>query len=162
MIIGVRGQRQARMPIGPHGAWQPGAACARRGGMTTELMMLTWSAILCLIVPNLGVAGLTAAPGGFVWGLGNRDQPFDGLPAWAGRARRAHANLVENLVVFAALVLVAQVAGKTNAMTALGAQLFFWGRVVYALVYLVGVPWLRTLVWGVSFAGLLLILSQLL
>ena len=59
--------------------------------------MLTWSAVLCLVVPNLGVGGLTAVRGGFAWGLGNRDQPFDGLPAWAGRARRAHANLVENL-----------------------------------------------------------------
>ena len=123
--------------------------------------MLTWSAVLCLIVPNLGVAGLTGAPGGFQWGLGNREQPFDGLPAWAGRARRAHANLVENLVVFAALVLVAQVAGKTNAMTALGAQLFFWGRAAYALVYIAGIPWLRTLVWAVSVAGLLLIFSCL-
>jgi uncharacterized MAPEG superfamily protein len=105
-------------------------------------LMLTWSAILCLIVPNLGVAGLTAAPGGFVWGLGNRDQPFGELPAWAGRARRAHANLVENLIVFAALVLVAVAAGKTNAWTALGAQLFFWGRIAHLATYIAGlVPW---------------------
>jgi uncharacterized MAPEG superfamily protein len=130
--------------------------------MTTELMMLTWSAVLCLIVPNLGVAGLTAAPGGFAWGLGNRDRPFEELPAWAGRARRAHANLVENLVVFAALVLVAQVAGKTSAMTALGAQLFFWGRVGHLATYIAGlVPW-RTLAFAVAILGEWLIVFALL
>ena len=65
------------------------------------------------------------------------------------------------LVLFAALVLVAQVAGKTNATTALGAQLFFWGRVFYAPVYWIGVPWLRTGVWAVSLVGLVMILAQL-
>jgi uncharacterized MAPEG superfamily protein len=129
--------------------------------MTTELMMLTWSAVLCLVVPNLSVGGLTSTPGGLVWGLGNRDQPFD-VPAWVGRARRAHANLVENLVVFAALVLVAQVAGKTNAMTALGAQLFFWGRVAHLATYVAGlVPW-RTLAFAVAIVGEWLIVLQLL
>ena len=122
--------------------------------------MLTWSAVLCLVVPNLSVGGLTSTPGGLTWGLGNRDQPFE-VPAWVGRARRAHANLVENLVVFAALVLVAQVAGKTNAMTALGAQLFFWGRVAHLATYVAGlVPW-RTLAFAVAIVGEWLIVFQL-
>ncbi len=60
------------------------------------------------------------------------------------------------------LVLVAQLAGRTNAATALGAQLFFWSRLAYAPVYIVGIPWLRTALWGVSFAGLLQILLQIL
>jgi uncharacterized MAPEG superfamily protein len=129
--------------------------------MTTELMMLTWSAVLCLVVPNLSVVGLTSTPGGLVWGLGNRDQPFE-VPAWVGRARRAHANLVENLVVFAALVLVAVAAGKTNSWTALGAQLFFWGRIGHLATYMAGlVPW-RTLAFSVAIVGEWLIVFQLL
>jgi uncharacterized MAPEG superfamily protein len=84
------------------------------------------------------------------------------LRGWALRATRAHLNMLESLTVFAILVLVGFATDRLNETTALGASLFFWGRVVYALIYLVGVPWLRTLVWGVSFAGLLLILSQLL
>ena len=60
------------------------------------------------------------------------------------------------------LVLVAQVTGKTNAVTALGAQLFFWARLAYVPVYIIGVPWLRTALWGVSFVGLLQVLLQLL
>jgi uncharacterized MAPEG superfamily protein len=91
---------------------------------------------------------------------GNRDDlpPIEG---WPGRAARAHRNLLESLVLFAALVLVAAVAGKLNAATALGAQLFFWARLVYAVVYLAGVPWARTAVWAVSVVGLVLIFLQL-
>ena len=63
--------------------------------------------------------------------------------------------------VFAILILVAHVTGQNNAMTLLGAQLFFWGRVAHAIVYLIGIPWLRTAVWAVSFAGILLVLFQL-
>jgi len=70
--------------------------------------------------------------------------------------------MLENLVLFAALVLTAQVAGRTGAMTALGAQLFFWARLAYAVIYVAGVPWLRTAVFAVSIVGLVLILAQLL
>jgi uncharacterized MAPEG superfamily protein len=92
---------------------------------------------------------------------GNREglRPFTG---WAGRAQRAHHNMLQNLVLFAALVLIAVVTNKTNSTTLLGAQLFFWARLVYALVYLAGIPWLRTAVWTVSVIGMILIFGQLL
>jgi uncharacterized MAPEG superfamily protein len=79
---------------------------------------------------------------------------------WAGRAARAHHNMLESLVLFAALVLVAVAAGKTNATTLLGAQIFLWARVAYAAVYLAGIPWLRTAAWFVSVVGLVLIFLQ--
>ena len=91
---------------------------------------------------------------------GNRD----GMPeitGWGGRAARAHRNMLENLVLFAILVLVAVVAGKTNAMTLLGAQIFLYARVAYAAVYIAGLPWVRTAVWGVSVVGLAMIFVQL-
>ena len=69
--------------------------------------------------------------------------------------------MLESLVLFAVLVLVAQVAGRANEMTALGAQIFFWARLAYAVVYLVGIPWVRTGVWAVSVVGLILIFLQL-
>ena len=72
------------------------------------------------------------------------------------------ACLFTYIVLFAALVLVAQISGRANEMTALGAQLFFWARLAYAVVYLVGIPWLRTGVWFVSMIGLVLIFLQLL
>jgi uncharacterized MAPEG superfamily protein len=92
---------------------------------------------------------------------GNRE----GLPeikGWAGRAKRAHLNMVENMVLFAALVLIAAVAGKANAMTAMGAAIFFWGRVAYAVIYVAGIAWLRTAAWFVSVIGMVLIAIELL
>jgi uncharacterized MAPEG superfamily protein len=128
--------------------------------MTIELQLLVWSTALALI--QMLVALLAAiAQVGLVPFVGNRES----LPAfegWAGRAQRAHRNMLESLTIFAALVLVAQIAGKSNPTTALGAQLFFWSRLAYAPVYVIGIPWLRTGMWGVSFAGLLQILSQIL
>ena len=128
--------------------------------MTLELQLLVWSTVLASM--QMLVALLAAiAQVGLLPLVGNREN-LPALGGWAGRAQRAHRNMLESLVIFAALVLVAQLAGKTNVGTALGAQLFFWARLAYAPVYVIGIPWLRTGLWGVSFAGLLQILLQLL
>jgi uncharacterized MAPEG superfamily protein len=84
------------------------------------------------------------------------------VTGWAGRAQRGHRNMLENLPLFIVLVLVAQIANRTNAMTLLGAQLFFWGRLAHAVICLAGIPWARTLAWAVSVVGLVLIFLQLL
>jgi uncharacterized MAPEG superfamily protein len=128
--------------------------------MPLEFKMLVWSTALALI-QMLAALLAAIAQVGLLPLVGNREN----LPAfagWAGRAQRAHRNMLESLAIFAALVLVAQIAGKTNGATALGAQLFFWARVAYAPVYVIGIPGLRTALWGVSFVGLLEILLQLL
>lgn len=127
--------------------------------MSIELKMLVWSCALTIVQMLVAALGAQMQVG-LPPLAGNRDD-MPPLTGFAGRAQRAHRNMLENLVLFAALVLVAQVAGKTNATTALGAQLFFWARLVYAPVYWAGVPWLRTGVWAVSLAGLLMILAQL-
>jgi len=129
--------------------------------MTTDLWMLVWTALLALALPFIYLAGLTQAPGGAAWGLGNRAEPLAGIPAWAARAQRAHLNLLQNLAPFAILVLVAQVSGKANATTALGATIFFWARVAHAAVYIAGIRYLRTLVFAVAMLGAVLILGQL-
>ncbi len=127
--------------------------------MSPDLKYLVWSValtfaqvVLFLLFGMLQV-GLPAL-------AGNRDDipPIEGM---ADRANRAHRNMLENLVLFAILVLVAQMAGKANATTAAGACLFFWARVVYVPVYLLGIPWVRTGVWGVSVIGLAMIFLQL-
>ena len=128
--------------------------------MTIELKLLVWCAVLALI--QLLVAVVTAIMQvGLVPLVGNRENlpAFEGL---AGRAQRAHRNMLESLVIFAILVITAQLAGKTSAATAFGAQLFFWGRLGYAPVYVIGIPWLRTGLWAIAFVGMLLILQQLL
>ena len=129
--------------------------------MPTDLWMLVLSAVLCAVTPYVGISGLARIPGGMTWGVGNRDTSF-ALPPWIERARRAHTNMVENLGPFAALVLVAHVAGKADATTALGSQLFFVARVAHAGVYIVGVPYLRTLVFGAGVVAQLMILTSIL
>ena len=127
--------------------------------MSIELQLLVWSAVLALV--QVVVAAIAAnSQVGLPMLAGNSDN-MPALTGWALRAQRAHLNMLESLVVFAILILVAHVTGQNNAMTLLGAQLFFWGRVAHAIVYLIGIPWLRTAVWAVSFAGILLVLFQL-
>jgi uncharacterized MAPEG superfamily protein len=127
--------------------------------MTPELTYLVWSAVLAFVLVLIAVSGATLQVG-LVKLAGNRE----GLPdmtGWAGRAARAHLNLIENLLLFAILILVAHIAQRNNAMTLLGAKLFFWGRVAHAAIYLAGIPWLRTAAWAVSVVGMLLVFLQL-
>lgn len=128
--------------------------------MTTDLWMLVASGVLCLLLTGVYGAGRSQMPGGLEWGFGNRDTAL-AVPAWTERAVRAHLNLVENLAPFAILVLTAHVAGKANAMTALGATIFFLARVAHAVVYTAGITVVRTLVFFVGLVGEVLILIQL-
>jgi uncharacterized MAPEG superfamily protein len=128
--------------------------------MTIDLMMLVLTALLCVSIPMIYVAGEFQTPGGVEWGLGNRAEALK-LPEWAARAKRAHFNLVENLAPFAVLVLVAHVTGKANGMTARGAEIFFIARVAHLAVYTAGITVVRTVVFFIGTAGELLILAQL-
>jgi uncharacterized MAPEG superfamily protein len=128
--------------------------------MTTDLWMLVYTALLSMFFFFAYLPGRAGVPGGLAWAFGNRETSL-AVPAWTSRAERAHQNLVENLAPFAILVLVAHVAGKANAATALGATLFFWARVAHAAAYIAGIIYLRTAVFFIATVGELLILSQL-
>lgn len=127
--------------------------------MQPELSLLVWAVGLTFVQMLVAVTGAFLQVG-LPPLVGNREAlaPCTG---WAGRAQRAHHNMLENLALFAALVLVAVAAQKTNATTLAGAQVFLWARVAYAVIYLIGIPWLRTAVWFVSVIGLIMIFSQL-
>src|SRR3979490_2900950 len=75
------------------------------------------------------------------------------VPLWGKRADRAYLNAVETFAPFAALVLVAHIAGKADAMTAFWAMAFFWLRVAHALVYFLAIPFIRTLVFTLGFVA---------
>ena len=126
--------------------------------MSFELTMLVWSVALTFVQMLIAVSGATLQVG-LPELAGNRED-LPTLTGWAGRARRAHINMLESMVLFVPLVLVAEIANRVNEMTGLGVQLFFFGRLAYAIVYVAGIPWLRTLVWGVSVAGIVLIFLQ--
>lgn len=127
--------------------------------MTPELTLLLWSTLLAFVQNLMPFIGNTYK-NGVVWAMSNRDnspQPS----VWARRAFRARTNMLENLIVFAFLVIIAELAGITSPRTIMGAQLFFYARVVHAVCYLIGIPYLRSLAWVVSVVGMGLILSEL-
>ena len=128
--------------------------------MSPDLKYLLLSTLLCFVQMLIAATGANQAVG-LPTLAGNREGLSE-LKGWAGRAKRAHLNMIENLVLFAALVLVATAAGKANAMTAMGAMIFFWGRVAYAVIYVAGITWLRTVAWFVSVIGLALVAIELL
>jgi uncharacterized MAPEG superfamily protein len=123
--------------------------------MSPDLHYLLFATILCFVQVLIAASGANTQVG-LPKLAGNREDLPD-MMGWAGRARRAHLNMIENLVLFAALVLIAAVAGKANATTALGAMIFFWARLAYAVIYLIGIPWLRTLAWFVGVIGMAMI-----
>ena len=116
--------------------------------MSIELMTLVVSAFLCLALP-LFYSSLYARQVGLATLTGNRDD-IPEPQGMAGRALRAHRNLVENLVPYAAVVLAAQAHGVSNVYTIGAAVVFLSARVVHALSYIGGVTGLRTAAWNIS------------
>jgi uncharacterized MAPEG superfamily protein len=120
--------------------------------MTSELQMLVLTSLLSvgLAFPPLIALVLHR---GLAYAGGNRDERLS-LPPWGARAERAQWNLLANLPAFAALVLVATVAGISNEATAWGSQLFFWARLAHAVIYIAGVPYVRAIAFVASLSGL--------
>ena len=126
--------------------------------MSVELQLLVCAVALTVIQVVVAIVG-SITQVGMPPLMGNR-QGLAEFTGWVGRAHRAHHNMLESLVLFAALVLVAHAAGREDATTALGAQVFLWGRLAYAVIYIAGVPYLRTAAWTVAFVGLAMIFKQ--
>ena len=128
--------------------------------MKTELLYLTLVTVLTGLMWFPYVLDRMAR-----WGLsdtvGYPSAPKSQSP-WAERMMRAHRNAVENLVLFAALVLAAQAAGISNSVTAMACVLYFWARVVHLLAYTFALPWVRTLAFAAGFVAQAILAWQLL
>lgn len=107
---------------------------------------LQWLAASCVLTALIWLPyGLEMiAHQGLMAALGNREGMSEPAP-WAARVRRAHANAVENLVVFAALLLIAQIIGIKSDVTAAAGQVYFWARLIHLLSYAAGIVLVRTL-----------------
>jgi uncharacterized MAPEG superfamily protein len=128
--------------------------------MSIELKMLGWSLCLGLLYIVIA-ASLATQQRGLKWNAGNRDGELKSLTGVAARADRASRNFLETFPFFAAAVLAVMLQGSNTAHTAMGTELYFWARLVYLPVYMIGIPYLRTLVWAVSIFGLLIVLAAL-
>jgi len=120
--------------------------------MTPELKYLAFTAMLtaALWIPYIVAQVMT---NGFLAAQNYVDPTPRPVPLWGKRADRAHLNAVESFAPFAALVIIAHVAGKADAMTAFWAMSFFWLRLAHAVVYLLGIPYIRTLVFTLGFVA---------
>jgi uncharacterized MAPEG superfamily protein len=99
---------------------------------------------------------------GLARALDNPDPSFAPDPAWAERARRAHANAAENLAVFAPLVVILALTGASTATTILASKTYLAARLVHYIVYAAGIPVVRTLAFAAGFAATLVIAAAVL
>ncbi len=120
--------------------------------MSNELYWLTWTVILTAllwvpyVLDRIMVRGLMGA-------MANPSPDDKPLSAWAQRLQRAHINAVENLVIFATLVLILQVMHHSTQSTVIACAVYFWARLAHAIVYWSGIPVLRTLAFAVGFVA---------
>ncbi|MBW7945142.1 MAG: MAPEG family protein [Sphingomonadaceae bacterium] len=129
--------------------------------MPIELYLLGAAAVLGL-VHILWAVNVKTAQYGTEWNMGARDAEMPPLKPLAGRLARAQANFFETFPLFAAVLLGALAADRLGWKTELGAHLYLWARLIYLPLYAAGIPKVRTLVWLVSLAGLVLVLWALL
>jgi uncharacterized MAPEG superfamily protein len=117
--------------------------------IVAELAVINWA----LIVAASLIKSKAWKPSGLMAAMGNREQAVDctGFPA---RTERAARNMLENMVLFSALALAASVGGVADPHVDLGARIFYWARLVYIPIYMVGIPVARTAVWAISVIGM--------
>jgi uncharacterized MAPEG superfamily protein len=130
-------------------------------GYASHLFALT---VICVATLLMWVPYVLAriAVGGVRRALDNPGPSHPPLPAWAQRAKQAHANSVENLVVFAPLVLVASTLGLANSAVVTACWAYVWARLAYYAIYVAGVPVARTLAFTVGCAADLVIAATIL
>ena len=118
------------------------------------MAVLTW---LTLLIAGLVRSKAWTLPGTMI-ALGNRDNLPEATP-FAGRAERTARNTAENFMLFAAIALVTHAAGASSPRVAMGAEIFFWSRLLFIPIYYAGIIYLRTAVWLVSMIGLAMMIS---
>ncbi|GLQ47002.1 membrane protein [Dyella lipolytica] len=128
--------------------------------MNVELQMLVWSVVLGLVQVVVAATGVTGQRG-LDWAASARDATPTPLTGVVARLDRARANFMETFALFAAVVLAGCILQRHTATTVLGAQLYFWARLIYVPVYALGIPYLRTLIWSVSIVGIAMLLISL-
>jgi len=128
--------------------------------MTIDLWILLSLALLTelLTLPPLVARG--SVPGGIKWIFYNRDTELAGVAPWGGRAVRAHSNLANNLAMYAVVIGTAHFTGSTNDLTQVAGIVLLIARVLHALVYIAGIPYLRTAVFAVAQFSMLVYVWQ--
>lgn len=128
--------------------------------MTPDLLYLALTAGLAAVLWIPNVVGIVAQHG-IISAEDFKSAVEKPLTGWRQRAKRVHLNMVENLAHFAALVIVAHLAGVANETTAIAAQVFFWARLAHAAVFYAGIPFLRTIAFSAGFIAEIFIFVEI-
>lgn len=120
--------------------------------MTLDLICLLILALWSVPLNHIPAVGRVKAAG-VEWGMGNRDTLPD-VPAWVGRADRAKQNHHDNLAAIAVIILIAQVTGQNDQITAIASMAIVILRILHSIVYIAGIPVLRTLAYAGALAGM--------
>ena len=121
--------------------------------MSTEMMYLAWAALLTAALWIPYIIAQVASNG--LLNAGNYTDPTARpVPLWGQRAFRAHINAVESFAPFAALILLIEISTSASEWTAIWAAVYFWSRLVHTVVFLAGVPYIRTPVFTLSFVAI--------
>jgi uncharacterized MAPEG superfamily protein len=129
--------------------------------MTTELTLLAWTLVLALVQIML-TANLRTAETGIQYNASARDGEAPPPRPVTARLQRAQANLFETLPLFIGAVLIAHVSGSEGDLTLWGCWMYLVARIIYIPLYAAGIPYVRSLVWLVSLAGLVMVLAAVL
>jgi uncharacterized MAPEG superfamily protein len=122
--------------------------------MGVEFTLLIWSTVLCGAYISTQ-ALLYRIQHGFIYSATSRDnEPPPNMRT--ARGNKALRNFLETYPVFIALAVAIELSGRAEPLTQWGAHIWFWSRWVYLPLYVLGVPYLRTLVWCVAAIGLLM------
>jgi uncharacterized MAPEG superfamily protein len=132
------------------------APYASSGG-SIELRILLCAIALGIVQLLLSVS-FNVAGRGLRYGLGPRDEPPKQLGKWASRAERAYRNFLETFPFFAAAVFLVHALDKSTQTSVLGAQIYIWARVLYVPAYLIGILYLRTILWTACIVGIVMVL----
>jgi uncharacterized MAPEG superfamily protein len=126
--------------------------------LSIELKMLLYSVILGFAQLFL-VAHMKTKQNGMSWNLSPRDQKTPELTGVGGRLERAFKNFKETFSFFAAAIIIVQITSMGNNVSAIGAQMYFWARLLYVPLYAAGIPGLRSLVWLISLIGIFMVIT---
>ena len=129
--------------------------------MTTELYWLTLTALMTALfwVPYVLNRMVMTGLGG---ALAGSAPDSSSLSTWAQRAGRAHTNAIENLAIFAPIVLTAHVLGISNTATKAAVVVYFFARLLHFVVYSAGIPAARTLTFTAGWLAQIAIIASIL
>jgi len=125
--------------------------------LPTELTVLLLAVILGLVHIFAAAIAMTKDRGA-QWNAGPRDGEPPAMGNLAGRLDRANSNFKETFPFFAAAVLLAFTTGRLSELSALGAQLYLVGRILYLPLYVAGIPVARSLSFMLSVAGMVMVI----